>query len=87
MGEVGFGKDFNNLTTSTENPAIRAIHKHMKVLGVLSHAPWMLYLISNIPGAAAAYADFFKWCGNEIDMKQKVCNPSPLSQEKRRFSF
>lgn len=73
MGEVGFGKDFNNLSTGKENPAIKAIHEHMTVLGVLSHVPWMLYLMSGIPGATAAYADFFGWCGSEIDLKQKVC--------------
>lgn len=72
MGEIGFGKDFNNLRRGKENPAIRAIHEHMTILGVLSHVPWMLYLMSGIPGATAAYADFFGWCGSEIDSKQKV---------------
>lgn len=72
MGEIGFGKDFNNLRTGEENPAIQAIHEHMTILGVLSHVPWMLYLMSGIPGATAAYADFFRWCGSEIDSKQKV---------------
>lgn len=72
MGEVGFGKDFNNLSTGKENPAIKAIHDHMAILGVLSHVPWMLYLMSGIPGATAAYAGFFGWCGNQVDLKQKV---------------
>ncbi|EED16249.1 benzoate 4-monooxygenase cytochrome P450, putative [Talaromyces stipitatus ATCC 10500] len=81
MGEVGFGKDFNNLSTGKENPAIRAIHEHMTVLSVLSHVPWLLYLISSIPGATAAYADFFRWCGNEIDLKQKTWNPEEYPQD------
>lgn len=72
MGEAGFGKDFNNLRTGKENPTIRAIYEHMTILGVLSHVPWMLYLMSGIPGATAAYADFSGWCGSEIDLKQKV---------------
>lgn len=77
MGEVDFGKDFKNLRTGKENPAIQAIHEHMTILGVLSHVPWMLYLISSIPGATAAYAGFFKWCGSEIDSKQKVYHILP----------
>lgn len=77
MGEVRFGKDFKNLRTGKENPAIQAIHEHMTILGVLSHVPWMLYLISSIPGATAAYAGFFKWCGSEIDSKQKVYHILP----------
>jgi hypothetical protein len=85
MGEVGFGKDFKNLKTGKENPAIQAIHEHMTILGVLSHVPWMLYLMSGIPGATAAYAAFFRWCGSEIDSKQKVYTILSLSSQDSDF--
>jgi hypothetical protein len=46
----------------------------MDVLGVPSHVPWLLNLIGRIPGAATGYPGFFKWCADEIESKQKVCN-------------
>ena len=72
MGDVGFGKDFNSVASGTEHPAIKGIHDHMTVLGVLSNVPWLLNLLACIPGATAGYAGFFSWCANEIKAKQKV---------------
>lgn len=81
MGAVGFGKEFNNLGTGIEHPAIKGVHDHMGILGVLGHVPWFLNLASRIPGAASGYSSFFKWCGDEIERKQKVC------KEHGQFSF
>jgi hypothetical protein len=53
MGEVGFSNDFGCTTTGSEHPAIQGIHAHMKVLSILSHVPWMLNLLSCVPGATA----------------------------------
>lgn len=72
MGEVGFGKDFNNLRTGLEHPAIKGIHDHMIVLAILSHVPWLPNIMGRIPGATAGYFWFFKWCADEIKSKQKV---------------
>lgn len=77
MGEVGFGKDFNNLNTGVEHSAIKGVHDHMAALGVLSHVPWFLNLMSRIPGAAAGYSGFFSWCADEIKSKQKVIHHCP----------
>lgn len=76
MGEFGFGKDFQNLTTGIEHPAIKGIHDHMSILGVLGHVPWFLHLMDRIPGAAAGYSGFFTWCAEEIGRKRKVIIPS-----------
>lgn len=73
MGEVGFGKDFGNLVNGIEHSAIRPIHEHIKMVGVLSPIPWLLYLLSSIPGATGAYAEIFNFCSDEIKAKQKVC--------------
>lgn len=72
MGDVGFSKDFNSLASGTEHPAIKGIHDHMAVLGVLSNVPWLLNILGSIPGAAAGYTSFFNWCSNEIKEKEKV---------------
>lgn len=44
----------------------------MNVLGVMCHVPWLLNLMGKIPGAAAAYQEFFSWCGSEIEAQKKV---------------
>lgn len=72
MGDVGFSKDFGNLASGREHPAIKGIHDHMSILGLLSLVPWFLYIVGCIPGAASGYTGFFSWCSNEIREKQKV---------------
>lgn len=79
MGDVGFGKDFGGLEAGTEHPAIKGIHDHMALLGIMSTVPWMLNLLSRIPGAAAGYAGFFSWCSNELNTKIQASLPRPAS--------
>lgn len=81
MGEVGFGKDFGGIASGTEHPAIKGIHSHMEILGIMSHVPWFLNLISRVPGAAASYAGFFSWCAAEIKAKQKQWDPEQYPQD------
>ncbi|KAL4968677.1 cytochrome P450 [Aspergillus stella-maris] len=71
MGKVGFGKEFNNLSTGVEHPGIKAVHDHMTILGTMGHIPWLLNLISHLPGSMSAMAEFFKWCEDEIVQKHK----------------
>ncbi|KAH8647268.1 cytochrome P450 [Xylariales sp. PMI_506] len=71
MGEIGFGKDFGQLNTGKEHSAIRPIHAHIKLLGIFQTVPWLLYLMSCIPGAAATYSEIFGFCANEMQNKKK----------------
>lgn len=72
MGEVGLGKDFSNLSTGNEHPAIARIHEHMSILGIMSNVPWLLNMLSAVPGATAGYAPFFNWCSEQLKEKQTV---------------
>lgn len=72
MGDVGFGKDFNNLVSGVEHPAIKGVHSHMTMLGIMSTVPWLLNILGSIPGAAAGYSDFFSFCAGQIREKHKV---------------
>lgn len=72
MGEVGFGKDFNSLASGQEHPAIKGIHEHIAVLGVLQTVPWFLNLLGTIPGAAASFSEFFSVCEKELEEKERV---------------
>ncbi|UDD59021.1 hypothetical protein AFCA_006442 [Aspergillus flavus] len=75
MGDIGFGKNFGNLTTGKAHPAISAIRDHMRVIAVVSHLPWLLNMLGKIPGAAAGYQGFFKWCTDQVETKRKVLSP------------
>jgi hypothetical protein len=72
MGEVGFGKDFNNLVTGVEHVAIKNVHAHMTMLGIMSTVPWLLNVLSSIPGATAGYSEFFSFCAGQIREKHKT---------------
>ncbi|KAJ5939345.1 hypothetical protein N7466_002479 [Penicillium verhagenii] len=78
MGDVGFGKEFNNLSTGVEHPGIKAVHDHMAILGIGMHVPWVLFLATRIPGASASLAAFFQWCEDEVVQKQKVYYTPPI---------
>lgn len=81
MGAVGFGKDFGCIISGTEHPAIKGVHNHMEVLGVLSNVPWLLNILGCIPGATAGYAAFFLWCASELKAKQKQWDPQQYPQD------
>lgn len=72
MGNVGFGKEFNNLAIGIEHPAIERVHDHINILGTLGHIPSLLNLASRIPGATSGYPNFFRWSGDEIEREKKV---------------
>ncbi|KAE8316235.1 cytochrome P450 [Aspergillus transmontanensis] len=75
MGDIGFGKDFGNLTTGKAHSAISAVRDHMRVIAVVSHLPWLLNMLGKIPGAAAGYQGIFKWCTDQVETKRKVSSP------------
>ncbi|ROW04459.1 hypothetical protein VMCG_04952 [Cytospora schulzeri] len=79
MGDVGFSKDFGNLTTGVEHSAIKPIHEHIKILGILSPIPWLMNLLGSIPGAAKTYTEMFTICANEIRAKQKAVHEKDVS--------
>ncbi|EOA83112.1 uncharacterized protein SETTUDRAFT_21815 [Exserohilum turcica Et28A] len=81
MGEVGFGKDFNNLQSGVEHVAIKGVHSHMTMLGIMSTVPWLLNVLSSIPGAAAGYSDFFSFCSSQIREKHKTWDSEKYPQD------
>ncbi|KXJ89515.1 putative cytochrome P450 [Microdochium bolleyi] len=81
MGKVGFGKDFRGVETGVEHPAIRCIHDHMEVLGIMSHVPWLLNILPRIPGASRGYAPFFGWCASEVIAKKESMDTSAEPQD------
>ncbi|PIG82069.1 cytochrome P450 [Aspergillus arachidicola] len=81
MGDIGFGKDFGNLTTGRAHSAISAVRDHMRVIAVVSHLPWLLNMLGKIPGAAAGYQGIFKWCTDQVETKRKSWDHDKYPQD------
>ncbi|KAF1830897.1 cytochrome P450 67 [Decorospora gaudefroyi] len=81
MGEIGFGKDFNNLVSGVEHSAIKGVHAHMTMLGIMSTVPWLLNVLSSIPGAAAGYSEFFSFCAGQIREKHQTWDGEKYPQD------
>ncbi|EGR44824.1 uncharacterized protein TRIREDRAFT_69648 [Trichoderma reesei QM6a] len=72
MGEIGFSKDFHMLESESEHPAIKGVHESMLAIGVLGTVPWLLSMISKVPGAAAGFSRFTTWCHQQLQEKRKA---------------
>lgn len=60
------------LESGSEHPAIKGVHDSMLAIGVLGTAPWLLSMISKVPGAAAGFSRFTAWCHQQLQEKRKV---------------
>lgn len=75
MGDVGLGKQFGTLDTGKDHPAIAAVHDSMYAVGLMTPVPWLISLLTAIPGAASAIQDFQAYCASAVDEKAKVGAP------------
>ncbi|KAK8097061.1 hypothetical protein PG999_013005 [Apiospora kogelbergensis] len=75
MSEVGFSKDFNMLKSGEKHPAIMALHSSLSILSIIGgSAPWLLGMLTRIPGASGGYQEFIEWCGVELQARRTVYN-------------
>ncbi|KAF4303033.1 Cytochrome P450 [Botryosphaeria dothidea] len=72
MGDVGLGKGFGTLDTGEDHPGIAAVHDAMYSVGLMTPVPWLISLLTAIPGAASAIVDFQKYCADAVDEKEKT---------------
>ncbi|KAK8078446.1 hypothetical protein PG996_004616 [Apiospora saccharicola] len=74
IGDVGYGKSFDQLFTLQEHPAIKPIHEHLMLFAFLQNAPWVIYLVDCIPGTAAIFAVTAKFFEDQRRAKLKTWN-------------
>ena len=87
MGEIGFGKDFETITSGQEHLAIKGLHEHVSLLGLLQTVPWLLNLLGAIPGAAAGFQEFFSTCQKEMDEKERVRTALWIDETSQRLTY
>ncbi|KAH7053258.1 cytochrome P450 [Macrophomina phaseolina] len=74
MGDVGLGKGFGTLDSGEDHPGIAAVHDSMYAVGLMTPVPWLISLLTAIPGAASAIQDFQKYCADAVEEKEKTLN-------------
>jgi hypothetical protein len=72
LGIIGFGKEFNNMSSGKEHPAIQGLHGHVKELSIMGTAPWTVNLMGTIPASLTSFAQFFRLCEEQLVAKEKV---------------
>lgn len=65
------------LESGEEHPAIKGVHDSMMAIGVLGTVPWLLSMLSKIPGAAGGYLKFITWCHQQLQEKRRVRQHNP----------
>jgi hypothetical protein len=76
LGDIGFSKDFGNMSTGKEHPALQQLHGFLWTIGVVQAVPWLPSLLSSVPGATRGVSSFFDLCNSVLTDKQKVCIPN-----------
>ncbi|KAH9908408.1 cytochrome P450 [Xylariomycetidae sp. FL2044] len=69
MGDVGLP-----LESGEKHRAIRGLHDNMAAVGILGTVPWLLSMLSEIPGDTGTYEQFTNWCGQGLKAKRKILN-------------
>ena len=78
MGDLGFGKSFDMLESGKTHWAIKLLNAGMDPMG-FGFPPWLFRVLIALPGAAAEYHRFIKFCSESLDnrmqMQGKTDNP------------
>lgn len=68
MNELAFGTDYGMLASGERHWALDLLSDGMKPVGMLPPV-WFFRMVAQIPGLAAGYHRFVKFCGNELDKR------------------
>ncbi|KAK9422863.1 hypothetical protein SUNI508_04530 [Seiridium unicorne] len=69
MGLVGFGRSFDNTIQGVAHPALVAMRKAHYVLGSLRWVPWLMLMLSHLPGGSD-FVPFLDLCANVVHDRQ-----------------
>ena len=72
MGDLVFGKSFEMMEKREEHFAVKLLHEAMKPFAFLTPIPWLLPILSRIPGAATDFLKFIKYSEDMVDAREKV---------------
>lgn len=87
MGELAFGKSFDMLKTGEKHHAIKLLHEGTRPVGIFSPMPWLMILMTRIPGLSAGYQRWISFCEEQAEKRKQVFSPRPSMVSSIDFGF
>jgi hypothetical protein len=72
MGDLGFGKSFDMLTTGVKHFFLSSMHANMRLFTVFGHLCWLLPFFKKIPGLNFEFLRFQKWVIKQVHLRMEV---------------
>lgn len=70
MGDLAFGKDFGMLESGDEHFAVKLLNEGMQPFAIFPPV-WFFRILAAIPGVAAGYHNFVKYCDQQLQERLK----------------
>ncbi|KAJ5740268.1 hypothetical protein N7493_000140 [Penicillium malachiteum] len=77
MGLVTFSKDYKQLDDAEEHFTIAAMHSQMEIVGIFGAIPWMVPILTSIPGLKGPLEVFVRYSNAQIDERKAEWNQDP----------
>jgi hypothetical protein len=72
MGDLAFGSSFDMLQSGERHWALELLDEGMMPIGVFTPIPWLIPVLTRIPGAAAGYKKFIAFCAEQVDKRMEA---------------
>lgn len=72
MGDLAFGSSFDMLKSGERHWALDLLEEGMKPVGIFTPTPWLIPVLSRIPGTAAGYKKFIAFCAEQVEKRKNV---------------
>jgi cytochrome P450 len=72
MGDVAFGSSFGMLETNEEHPIVQIMRSGIFIIGRLTPIPWLVTVLSSLPGAAADFKKLEAFAETSIRSRAKM---------------
>lgn len=75
MGDLMFGRPFNQLKENKEHYALAMARKSKLIGGITLYSYWMFMLIQRFPVISALRQKWLGWCRSQIEERRQVMKP------------
>ena len=72
MGELGFGKTFNQVRTAKSHFETDFLRNGMSLLAIVTPVPWLYHLGCSIPGLTRDWEELLSWSARQAERKVSV---------------
>ena len=72
IGDLTLGTKFQMLESDVEHFAADVLRRGMLPLGVLTPVPWLLLILSRVPGLLSGWDNMISWSDQQVERRIKV---------------